>query len=481
MFKAINAFIFILVFYSGLFAQNVWAKEVSLPNYFNAERIADIDAHIKKSMLDSNVPGAAIALIESGEIVHMKGFGIADSKHTPVSPQTPFQLASITKSFTSLIVLQMEKEGKLKLSDSLIKYIPWFETAESGQAKLITIRHLLQHNSGLSTLTGNQTQNTTYRGKDATERAVKKIQFSKLASEPGTEFHYSNANYHLLTYIIELLEGKPFESIMSERILHPLNMHNSYVQISNNDSVKEAIGFPHWFGQPVARQFILGRMKMGDGGLVASAEDLAKFLLAIATVDTRVLTRTMRDNLFNAEFNSSAHYGLGWEVNTHSESPLYEHSGANGGFSSWYGYAPENEQRNSIGFIILSNSSSALYSRFNYDLKLAILGEKPKQVSADQTNLISLILLYGGILIMCFMLYRTIFKFSVKKFRFRLFLVPALLFILCFINALYVPSMFSITLLGIYPFFPDLAVGLIMSSVLSFFLATFKIIRLIRL
>ena len=431
-------------------------------------------------MRENRVPGVAIALLESGKVVHLKGFGAADRLGRKVTPQIPFQIASVTKSFTSLIVLQLEREGKLRLNDSVTKYIPWFETSKLKQASKITIRNLLQHNSGLSTFAGNQTQNSVYRGADATQLAVKKLVGTKLVNEPGEGFNYSNANYHLATHLIELLESKPFEQVISERVLMPLEMKNSYVQIPVAESQEEAIGFPHWFGFPLERKFILGRMKMGDGGLSASAEDMAAYVAAVSETSARVISPEMKRKLLNPEFNNAS-YALGWEIWRLDGDDLFEHSGSNGGFASSIGFIEPSPEKNGIGFVILSNASSALYGDFVPNLRRVILDKDPLHAEPNTINLASLIVLYSGILVLVFFLYRAIFRQGAKTFRLRLLIAPTALLAFSYLNAFAIPLMNKISLLGIYPFFPDLAVGLIGNATLAFLLALMKMAHLIGL
>jgi len=463
---------------SSIFSPSIAAQERPLATYFNVERVDKIESYINKGMVDERIPGVAVALIEAGEVVYIKGFGVADANATPVTQQTPFQLASITKSFSALLMLQMEQEGKLSLSDPVIDHIPWFATANTSQSDRITIRHLLQHNSGLSTASGNLDQNTTYRGADATELSVKRLRDTQLRSEPGTSFEYSNSNYHIVSHIVEVVEGKPFEQVMAERILQPLDMHNSYVQVPDHKTQKAANGFPHWFGFPIERPFILGRMKMGDGGMVSSAEDLSKYLLEVTHGQSDLVSKEMRENLLNPEHNNGAPYALGWEISSDRDRPTYQHGGTNGGFSNLFGFADSTEQRNDIGFVILTNYSSALNDQFVWNLRNTIFDYAPMPKKLNMTNLVSLVLLYGTILILVFALYRTLIKKSPNSVSVKSFIVPILLMTYSYVIAYVVPGMHKINLLSIYPFFPDLAVGMIGCALLSLVLALVKLLLL---
>lgn len=446
--------------------------------YFNDNRLTEIENFITQGMQEEGIPGVSVALIEAGNVVYLKGFGVGDSASSPITPQTPFQLASVTKSFSALLILQLEKQGKLKLSDRVIDHLPWFTTLNKAQSDLITIRNLLQHNSGLSKASGNYSQNSQYREADATERSVKKLSSTKLSSKPGSRFEYSNSNYHIVSHLVELIEDKPFEQAMAERIFQPLNMNNSYVQIAQHETHKAAVGFPHWFGHPVERQFILGRMKMGDGGVVASAEDMTKYLLEVAHGNSGLVTKSMRDNLLSSVQNNIRGYALGWNVSSVADSPLYEHDGTNGGFSTLIGFSDANELRKDLGFVILTNYSSALHNQFVRNLKRVIFKNEPRP-SKFTSNLASLLSLYITILALAFTLYRTLKNTTKKRINAVGFIVPVLLLSYSYGMAYVVPSFFGTNLLSIYPFFPDQAVGLIGCAFLASVLAAVKIYKLV--
>lgn len=450
----------------------------ALETHFSDQRLSDIESYIKKGMNDENIPGVSIALIEAGKVVYIKGFGKADNQGNSITPQTPFQLASMTKSFSALLILQLAEDGKLSLEDKVVDHIAWFSTANKSQSDKITIRQLLQHNSGLSTQSGNYTQNSQYRGVDATERSVKGLRKTQLVSTPGSRFEYSNSNYHIVSHLIEVLEGQPYEVVMDKRILQPLGMLNSYVQFPMRKTAKPAIGFPQWFGFSVERDFTLGRMKMGDGGLSASAEDLTKYLLEVSNGASGLVSKDMRDNLLNNDQNNGTAYGLGWEISKSQDAPLYEHGGNNGGFSNQFGFADANDQRADIAFVILTNSSSALHHQFIWNVRRTILGSELMQKKLNTVNLISLIVMYGSILVLLICLYRTLKTNKPSKVSIKHFIVPACLITNSYVMAYVVPATNKINLLSIYPFFPDLAVGLIGCSILSVLLGLVMLIKL---
>ncbi|MEM7359435.1 MAG: serine hydrolase domain-containing protein [Pseudomonadota bacterium] len=449
----------------------------ALETHFTGQRLSDIETYINQGMKYENIPGVSIALIEAGEVVYMNGFGRGDNKDNPISPLTPFQIASLTKSFSALVILLLEKDGKLSLDDKVVEHIPWFRTSNKSRSDQISIRQLLQHNSGFSTQSGNYTQNNQYRGPDATEHSVRRLLNCQLVSPPGNKFEYSNSNYQVVSHLIEVIEGTPFESVMAERIFQPLGMRNSFVQIPLTKTSIPALGFPQWFGISVERPFILGRMKMGDGGISASAEDLTKYLLEVSNGELGLVTQKMRHSLVSTDLNNSQ-YGLGWQVSDINGTALYEHGGNNGGFSSHFGFADANDQRADIGFVILTNYSSALHTEFIGNVRRTILGGKPHANRLNSTSLISLITLYGTILILLICIYRTVKTDKPNTIALRHFIFSSFLLATSYIAAYVIPALNGINLLSIYPFFPDLAVGLIGCSMLSLLLAVLLLLKM---
>src|SRR5690349_10178035 len=113
-----------------------------------------IDRYIEQGLKRLNVPGAALAIVEGDQIVHQRGFGHAHPGGAPPSPQTPFFIGSLTKSFTALAVMQLVEAGKVDLDAPVQHYLPWFRVADPQASSQMTVRHLLNQTSGLSSVSG---------------------------------------------------------------------------------------------------------------------------------------------------------------------------------------------------------------------------------------------------------------------------------------------------------------------------------------
>lgn len=188
------------------------------PNY------AAMDAYIQEQMRTWNIPGAALVIIHAGQVVHLGAFGRADSSGRPITPQTPFEIGSCTKSFTALAMMQLAEQGEIALDQPVQRYLPWFRTADAQASARITVRHLLNHTSGLPAL-----YSVMVNPDRATlEIQVRRLQVQTLTSPPGTVYQYSNHNYMTLALIIEAVSGQTYGEYLAQHIFTLLDMRNSF-------------------------------------------------------------------------------------------------------------------------------------------------------------------------------------------------------------------------------------------------------------
>jgi CubicO group peptidase (beta-lactamase class C family) len=163
---------------------------------------AAVDAYVEKQVKDLNLPGLALAIVHGDQIVHLKTLGTADPSGRPITTQTSFLLASVSKSFTALAIMQLVEAGRIDLEAPVQRYLPWFRVADADASARITVRDLLNQTSGLSSLTGNGYFTTRDSDNAAQERFVRGLSTASLSSAPGTAYEYSNANYATLGAII---------------------------------------------------------------------------------------------------------------------------------------------------------------------------------------------------------------------------------------------------------------------------------------
>src|SRR5688572_25327363 len=144
-----------------------------------------VDAYIGTRMKELGIPGAALVIIQGDQIVHLKAFGVADASGRLVTPQTPFFTGSTGKSFTSLAIMQLVEAGKIKLDEPVQTYVPWFRVADAKASARITVRQLLNQDSGLPQSIGQEQIANVDLSESAIENNVRALASITLIAPPG--------------------------------------------------------------------------------------------------------------------------------------------------------------------------------------------------------------------------------------------------------------------------------------------------------
>jgi len=322
---------------------------------------AAIDRWVEDRMQQERIPGVALAVVRGGEVAHLRGYGVADANGRPVTPRTPFPIGSVSKSFTGLAVAQLAEAGALDLDAPVREHLPWFRAADAEQSGAITVRHLLTHTSGFSTLDGNRHRIPASTADDALERRARLLQGARLAAAPGTRHAYSNANYQTLGALIEAVAGRPYEDYVAERIFQPLGMNAGFASTPDRLPGDTAVGHRYWFGRPVATSFLeFDRQLVSQGLVVASAEDMARYVLfnlgQAAESGEGVLSRAGVDAMHDP---GAFDYGFGWMVRERGGSRYVGHGGQNPGYFAFVMFAPERDE----GVVVLANAADLMGRR----------------------------------------------------------------------------------------------------------------------
>ncbi|MGZ6365557.1 MAG: serine hydrolase domain-containing protein [Ktedonobacteraceae bacterium] len=340
---------------------------VALPGTVSAQTsspdVARIDALITSHMQADHIPGVAVVIVNGSQVIHQRGFGIADSTGRAVTPQTPFLLGSITKSFTALAIMQLVEAGKIDLDAPVQLYLPWFHVADRNASTQITVRNLMNHTSGMPTGAGETAALRT----ETMEQFVHSLGTVKLTSPVGKAFHYCNANYITLGLLIQTVSGQEYGTYIQRNILTPLGMQHSYVSVPQAQRHGLAQGY-HWlFGMPtpVDDPDLHYPALLPAGLLISSAEDLSHYLVAQMNGGryngTSVLSSTdirlMQTPAITAPvFGSGTAYGMGWITGPVGGIPAVWHDGITGAFHTDLGIEPQHSR----GAILLFNSFTVL-------------------------------------------------------------------------------------------------------------------------
>ena len=191
---------------------------------------------------DAGIFNGTALVSNGGHVVFKKGYGFADFEwKIPNTPDTKFRIGSITKQFTSTVIVQLVDEGKLSLDATLSSVLPYYRTDTGSK---ITVHHLLTHTSGIPSYTGLPNfMRDVSRNPYGVREFVEKYCSGDLEFEPGSRFLYNNSGYFLLGAMIEAVTNKPYAQVLRERVFEPLGMAASGYDLSGPILEKRARGY----------------------------------------------------------------------------------------------------------------------------------------------------------------------------------------------------------------------------------------------
>ena len=226
-----------------------------------------------KQYTDLDIFSGVVLIAEKGKPVYHKAFGLADrEQNTANTINTKFDIGSMNKTFTKVVILQLLQEGRLKMNDKLGKYLDGFSDLA---AQTITIEHLLNHSSGFGDYFSEDYFNLP-SNKKTIAALVERIKKMPLLFKPGEEREYSNSGYILLGAIIERITGDSYYANVEERIIKPLELENTYIN-TKHDVPQRAIGYYKTMkGELLNNNGFMEKPKP-DGGFQSTTLDILKF------------------------------------------------------------------------------------------------------------------------------------------------------------------------------------------------------------
>ncbi|MCI0456837.1 MAG: beta-lactamase family protein [Gemmataceae bacterium] len=299
-------------------------------------------------------PGCALAVLRDGKVLHQRGYGMADLEHeVPITPSTVFNIASVSKQFTVFLILLLAHAGLLSLDDDVRRHVP--EVPDFG--KVITLRHLIHHTSGLRedwsllTLAGWRSEDVI-RTQDVLDlvRRQKELNF-----EPGSQYLYCNTGYHLLAQTVQRVSGKSLRAHAQEKVFAPLAMTRTVFQDDHRMIIK---GRASSYGPAPGGGFeriLYGAGRAGPGNLHTTVEDLARWdrhFYDPRVGGAAVVAQQLRRGRLND--GKEIAYAGGLRLGQYRGLPTVEHSGSIAGYRSVLLRFPE--QRFSV--ILLANVSN---------------------------------------------------------------------------------------------------------------------------
>ncbi|HET8776198.1 MAG TPA: serine hydrolase domain-containing protein, partial [Candidatus Limnocylindria bacterium] len=303
----------------------------------------------------------------------------------PVTPQTPFRIASLSKQITAIAARQLIDEGLLRLDATVRDYLPWFGADGSAVAS-ITVRDLLAHTSGWTTRDGTVTLTEESTDALAIERNVRRLAGTEPTLGVGT-FEYTNATYDVLGYLVATVSGTTFEDYVTEHVLDPLEMSHTYLDVASAKADGLAEGHYRFFGVLASFDPPFSASDLPSAMMMSSAEDLGHLLSAHLADgrygDGRVLSETSMADIQRPLVEPGLGSGYGWglwtyplyeaggmdaDAGTFAAPLVHEHTGSNSSFASGTILLPQA----GYGVVVLLNLNDEVAPSRFYQLHMGI-------------------------------------------------------------------------------------------------------------
>lgn len=333
-----------------------------------------IDTYLQSKYDKGNIPGFAVAVVNKDKIVFSKGYGTSGSNQE-LTANTPFAIASLSKAFTALAIMQLVESGKINLDAPVSEYYPSFPLESSR----ITVRQLLNQTSGLSDTFFPEMQ--YYQQPQDLDASIQRIRGLKSEKELAGKFHYHNPNYQILARIVELVSKQSYADYLAKSIFEPLGMTQTKNAALTKDFYTSAggniaEGYNFIFGIP-RKMKELNWFVEGSAGITSTTNDMAKWLTLFVNKGKENGVRLLKPEnmrvMLTPSGESGSSYGMGWSINN-------EHVASHSGILWTY----QSEQmlllEKGYGVVVLFNSGLNAfqdYSSFSNGILEIINGNTP--------------------------------------------------------------------------------------------------------
>lgn len=322
----------------------------------------------------NDAPGAVVGVIRDGEVIFAKGYGMANLTHgVPITPETRFNIGSVSKQFTGFALALLESRGALSLEDPVGKHLPQVPEFEHE----VTLRHLLTHTSGyrqaydISFLAGRMPVESedVFRRAEALEVVRRQ---PKLEFPPGSRYQYNSTAYVLLALVVERVTGEPFPEWMQENVFDPLGMKNTVIESEIEQVIPGAADSYTATDHGGYRRLVGNRAVYGAGEIYTTVDDLVGWLRNFRTAELggAGVQERMRER-FVLTSGDTIDYALGILVDEHRGLQRLHHGGSHAGYRAYLSYYPELD----AGIVVMSN---------DYDFRRQNVVEEMDQIFLGQ-------------------------------------------------------------------------------------------------
>lgn len=451
--------VLILIFcFSFLYITNrniVYAKSNNI-DYDSVSKL------LEKDIKENHIPGMAVIVVNSDEVIFSKTYGTCENI------DTPFIIGSMSKSFTALSIMKLVEENKIDINKPISTYIDtslYFKNKEDGDK--IIIKQLLNQNSGIGT--------------------YQKLGNLKITKNYG-KYEYSNANYNLLGKIIESASNESYSDYVTKNILEPLGMNHTSATLEESKKKGLIKGYQNYFGIPIAEDPNYPTddnswIQVPAGFISSSASDMGKYLqmylnkgLNIITEDS--INKMFYDNIPQDDMDRD-YYGMGWVYTKYYSKPVLTHSGLVENYTSKMFIIPEDN----IGVVVLANMNDYLVTNnLLEDIVKPILGEEKPNVPNHLylKNHLLLDAIYLVITTIAIYPIVTIRKWKNKNKTKKLYIIDIIRHLILPLLLILLPAVIAVPFWVIWNFVKDLALVLIINSLLMISVGLYKISYLLK-
>ncbi len=369
-------------------------------------QLRQLQAVLEQTVMQWDLPGLAVGLVRGDEIVFQQALGVqSTATGTPITPDSVFCVASVSKCFVATAVMQMVERGELELDAPVVKHLPYLRL-DDDRFRSITARQLLSHTSGLpdiSEFESNELLAHPEYDEGAAERFVRGLVNLRLVGKPGENFSYSNIGYNILGDLLAKICRKPFEALMRERLLLPSGMPNSTFLLA--DVPPERLAVPHLCSPEVRPNPIYPyhRADAPASFLHSTIGDMCDWAITSLGRGSYPRERILSQDSYDTMWAPAAEWGppypsiyedmaLGWTLGHFKRARTISHGGMGMGWSDFLLVFPEQDG----GLVVLCNGESFARDRIVRGLADALIGEAPQLEPASWAVPIRRALADGG-------------------------------------------------------------------------------------
>lgn len=323
----------------------------------------------------------SVAILEDDDILFQNAYGFINDQQQGADSDTVYRIGSITKTYTSTMIMQLVEQGEISLSDHLSEFFP-----EIPKADKITVEHLLHHRSGLVSVTSVEEYMNYYTEGSTRQQMIDRMIEYGTSFEPGEKFEYSNSGYLLLGYIIEEVTGLSYDETLQEMITEPLELERTYygmdISLDRGEAQSFSYGENGWEESPETDMSV----PHGAGAIVSTPTEVGLFLDAL--FDGELVSMNSLEKMKNLKDG----YGLGIVRIPFNDKFAWGHNGGIDGFQSTSGHFPEEDLTfvligNGVNYSLNDIAIGTLSILFNNDFEIPDFSNEPSPVELSEREL----------------------------------------------------------------------------------------------